>query len=133
MISVNATVVRDGQTREIPLAQLVPGDVVHLAAGDMIPADLRLISCKDLFVIQSSLTGESFPVEKLRTARGLGGPAAVGTAEHLFPGHQRRAARPVAVIVMTGLKTYLGQHGQRHGRARRCRPALTKGSPSLPG
>ncbi len=64
MISVNATVVRDGQTREIPLAQLVPGDVVHLAAGDMIPADIRLISCKDLFIIQASLTGESFPVEK---------------------------------------------------------------------
>jgi Mg2+-importing ATPase len=67
MISVNATVVRDGQTREIPLAKLVPGDVVHLAAGDMIPADIRLISCKDLFIVQSSLTGESFPVEKFAT------------------------------------------------------------------
>jgi Mg2+-importing ATPase len=42
MISVNATVIRDGETKEIPLAQLVPGDVVHLAAGDMIPADVRL-------------------------------------------------------------------------------------------
>ena len=64
MISVTATVVRDGQTRELPLGQLVPGDVVRLAAGDMIPADLRIISCKDLFIIQSSLTGESLPVEK---------------------------------------------------------------------
>ena len=64
MISVTATVVRDGQTRELPLGQLVPGDVVRLSAGDMIPADLRIISCKDLFVIQSSLTGESLPVEK---------------------------------------------------------------------
>jgi P-type Mg2+ transporter len=62
MISVNATVVRDGTPREIPLAKLVPGDLVHLSAGDMIPADVRLISCKDFFVIQSSLTGESFPV-----------------------------------------------------------------------
>lgn len=64
MISVNATVIRDGETKEIPLAKLVPGDVVHLAAGDMIPADVRIISCKELFVIQASLTGESFPVEK---------------------------------------------------------------------
>ena len=64
MISVTATVVRDGQPRELPLGQLVPGDVVRLAAGDMIPADLRIVACKDLFVIQSSLTGESLPVEK---------------------------------------------------------------------
>ena len=64
MISVTATVLRDGQPREVPLAELVPGDVVQLAAGDMIPADVRILSCKDLFVIQASLTGESLPVEK---------------------------------------------------------------------
>ena len=69
MISVTATVVRDGQAREVPLAELVPGDVVKLAAGDMIPADMRIISCKDLFVIQSSLTGESLPVEKFDAPR----------------------------------------------------------------
>ena len=73
MISVTATVVRDGDTREIPLAQLVPGDVVHLAAGDMIPADIRILSCKDLFLIQASLTGESFPVEKFARPGGRGG------------------------------------------------------------
>jgi len=64
MIRVTATVLRDGKAREIPLAELVPGDVVKLCAGDMIPADVRLISCKDLFVTQASLTGESLPVEK---------------------------------------------------------------------
>src|SRR5215831_7328851 len=64
MISVTATVVRDGEPREIPLNQLVPGDVVKLACGDMIPGDVRLISAKDLFVIQATLTGESLPVEK---------------------------------------------------------------------
>src|SRR3989454_4171702 len=64
MISVTATVVRDGQPREIQLRQLVPGDVVKLSAGDMIPGDVRLISAKDLFVIQATLTGESMPVEK---------------------------------------------------------------------
>ena len=69
MIRVTATVLRDGQPREIPLGHLVPGDIVELSAGDMIPADVRLISCKDLFVTQASLTGESFPVEKFADAR----------------------------------------------------------------
>jgi Mg2+-importing ATPase len=64
MISVTATVLRDGKPRETRISQLVPGDVVVLAAGDMIPADVRLLAAKDLFVTQSSLTGESFPVEK---------------------------------------------------------------------
>src|ERR1041385_475260 len=64
MISVTATVVRDGQSWEIPLQQLVPGDVVKLSAGDMIPGDVRLLTAKDLFIIQATLTGESLPVEK---------------------------------------------------------------------
>src|ERR1039458_6532456 len=51
MIKVTATVVRDGQAKEIPLHQLVPGDVVKLSAGDMIPGDVRLLSAKDLFII----------------------------------------------------------------------------------
>jgi len=64
MISVTATVIRDGKPQEIAISQLVPGDLVKLAAGDMIPGDVRVVSAKDLFVIQGSLTGESFPVEK---------------------------------------------------------------------
>src|SRR4029077_3336148 len=51
MITVTATVLRNGKPREIPLAELAQGDVVKLAAGDMIPADIRVLSCKDLFVI----------------------------------------------------------------------------------
>jgi len=50
--------------REIPMDELVPGDIVYLSAGDMIPADVRLISAKDLFVGQAALTGEALPVEK---------------------------------------------------------------------
>ena len=64
MISITGTVVRDLQQKEIPLRELVPGDIVKLSSGDMIPADVRLISAKDLFVIQATLTGESLPVEK---------------------------------------------------------------------
>src|SRR4029077_5815991 len=58
MISVTATVVRAGKEADIPLRQLVPGDVVKLSAGDMIPADVRLVSAKDLFIAQGTLTGE---------------------------------------------------------------------------
>ena len=64
MIRNTATVVRDGTAREVPLKFLVPGDIVRLSAGDLVPADCRIISCKDFFVNQASLTGESLPVEK---------------------------------------------------------------------
>ena len=66
MITTTCTVDRLGQTQmEIPLDDLVAGDIVHLSAGDMIPADVRILDAKDLFVSQSSLTGESEPIEKL--------------------------------------------------------------------
>src|ERR1700730_15028769 len=57
MIHVTATVIRDGTAREIPLRDLVPGDIIQLSAGDMIPGDVRVLSSKDLFVSQGSLTG----------------------------------------------------------------------------
>jgi len=65
MVHITATVSRgDEGKKEVPLAEIVPGDIIYLAAGDMIPADIRVIACKDLFVSQSSLTGESEPQEK---------------------------------------------------------------------
>ena len=64
MVSNTATVVRDGQESELSLKLLVPGDIVRLAAGDMVPADVRVLSAKDLFVNQAALTGEALPVEK---------------------------------------------------------------------
>jgi len=75
MISVTATVLRGGAPQEIAVAHLVPGDVVQLAAGDMIPGDVRIIQAKDLFVIQGSLTGESYPVEKSAVERKAAGAA----------------------------------------------------------
>ena len=65
MISNTCTVTRIGQEKkEIPLDELVVGDIIHLSAGDMLPADVRILDAKDLFVSQSSLTGESEPIEK---------------------------------------------------------------------
>ena len=66
MITTTCTVSRKGQIKaEIPLEDVVVGDIVHLSAGDMIPADVRILEAKDLFVSQASLTGESEPVEKI--------------------------------------------------------------------
>ncbi len=64
-VTTSATVIRDGKEREVRIADIVPGDIVRLSAGDVVPADARVISAKDLFLDQSALTGESFPVEKI--------------------------------------------------------------------
>jgi Mg2+-importing ATPase len=109
MIKVTATALRDGQPTEIPLKELVPGDVVKLSAGDMIPGDVRLLSSKDLFVIQATLTGESLPVEKtdVRDAR-----TNVSIIEHTnlcFLGTSVESGSATAVIVGTGAQTYFGK------------------------
>src|SRR5450631_2177243 len=64
MVSNTATLVRDGKEKEASLKMLVPGDIIRLAAGDMVPADVRVLAAKDLFLNQSTLTGESLPVER---------------------------------------------------------------------
>ncbi len=108
MISVSATALRDGSPQEVPLAHLVPGDVVQLAAGDMIPGDVRLIQAKDLFVSQGSLTGESFPIEKhtVETAGAAVAPLDLPTIAFLGTSVESGAA--TAVVVATGKETYLG-------------------------
>jgi Mg2+-importing ATPase len=109
MITVTATVVRDSQPREVPLAQLVPGDIVRLAAGDMIPADVRLIACKDLFVVQSSLTGESMPGEKFAEPERSEGKGVADFRNICFLGTSVESGSGTAVVIETGLQTYLGK------------------------
>jgi Mg2+-importing ATPase len=109
MIKVTATALRDGQSKEIPLQQLVPGDVVKLSAGDMIPGDVRLISAKDLFIIQATLTGESLPVEKTDA---LDTRTNISPIEHTnlcFLGTSVESGAATAVIVATGAQTYFGK------------------------
>ena len=108
MISVRATVIRGGQPIDVPMAQLVPGDVVALAAGDMIPADVRLLAAKDLFVNQSSLTGESFPVEKFATETNPAATSPVEFTSIAFLGTSVESGSGTAVVVATGKDTYLG-------------------------
>ena len=96
--------------REIPLAELVPGDIVYLSAGDMIPADVRLIAAKDLFVGQSSLTGEAMPVEKVDRAERSAAPTAVTELPTIcFMGTSVVSGTGTAVVVNTGSNTTFGQ------------------------
>jgi len=109
MISVTATVVRAGQAREVPLQQLVPGDLVKLSAGDMIPGDVRLIAVKDLFVIQATLTGESMPVEKTEARDAREKVSVIERANTCFLGTSVESGSATAVIVATGPQTYFGK------------------------
>jgi Mg2+-importing ATPase len=108
MIRVTATALRDAQPREVPLADLVPGDIIRLAAGDMIPADIRILTCKDLFVVQASLTGESFPVEKFDACENRKTTAALEHNNICFLGTSVESGTASAVVVATGFETYLG-------------------------
>jgi Mg2+-importing ATPase len=109
MIKVTATVIRGGQTREIPLHQLVPGDIVKLSAGDMIPGDVRLLAAKDLFIIQATLTGESLPVEKTDARDAREKVSAIEHSNICFLGTSVESGSATAVIVATGAQTYFGK------------------------
>jgi Mg2+-importing ATPase len=108
MIHVTATVCRDGSPIEIPLRDLVPGDIIRLSAGDMIPGDVRLLSSKDLFVSQGSLTGESLPVEKLCGIEAEGTSSPTDLKNVCFMGTSVQSGTATAVVVTTGVQTYFG-------------------------
>ena len=109
MIKVTATVLRDGQPKEIPLKELVPGDVVKLSAGDMIPGDVRLLTSKDLFIIQATLTGESLPVEKNDTPDPRSNVSPIEHTNLCFLGTSVESGAATAVVVTTGAQTYFGK------------------------
>jgi Mg2+-importing ATPase len=108
MISVNATATRDGVASEIPVTHLVPGDVIELACGDMIPGDVRIVHAKDLFVNQGSLTGESLPVEKFEIEKNAASSAPIELTSVAFQGTSVASGSAKAVVLVTGRATYLG-------------------------
>ena len=108
MVSNTATVVRGGKAGEIPLKQLVPGDIIQLAAGDMVPADVRLLSAKDLFLNQSALTGESLPVEKKASVTSADVQNPLELENICFNGSSVVSGAASAVVVHTGNLTYFG-------------------------
>jgi P-type Mg2+ transporter len=116
MIRVTATALRDGKPREVPLREIVPGDVIVLTAGDMIPADVRLLVAKDLFVSQSSLTGESLPVEKGELP-GTPDRSPLESPNICFLGTSVQSGTATAVVVETGPRTLFGAMARAIARA----------------
>ncbi|HMU83946.1 MAG TPA: cation-transporting P-type ATPase, partial [Leptospiraceae bacterium] len=107
LVGSTATVIRDGVPHEIPFAKLVVGDLVHLAAGDMVPADVRVVQAKDLFLNQAALTGESMPVEKKPV--NVPSQNTPDAPDLCFLGSSVESGSASAVVVTTGARTYLGQ------------------------
>lgn len=112
MVKTTATVIRFAQKKEVPINLLVPGDLVHLSAGDMVPADLRIISSKDLFVNQAALTGESLPVDKHapKITGEMKNPLELSNL--CFMGTNVESGTATAVVVSTGKDTYFGSLAQ---------------------
>lgn len=110
LIENTCAVTRDGRTKEIPMDEIVPGDIVTLATGDMIPADAVLIWTKDLFVNQSSLTGESMPVEKFVDAgvKKDEDISALDLDDLVFMGTDVLSGQGKAIILKTGQETFFG-------------------------
>ncbi|OLF53953.1 magnesium-translocating P-type ATPase [Pseudomonas chlororaphis] len=124
MVRTTATVLRREQMgmkaalREVPMRDLVVGDIVQLSAGDMIPADIRLIESRDLFISQAVLTGEALPVEKYDTLGAVQEKSAHRTAADqqdlldlpniCFMGTNVVSGTATAVVVATGARTYFG-------------------------
>lgn len=124
MVRTTATVLRRQQKdrppmlREVPMRELVAGDIVQLSAGDMIPADIRLIESRDLFISQAVLTGEALPVEKYDTLGHVAQKSATSSAADqsslldlqniCFMGTNVVSGTAKAVVVATGSRTYFG-------------------------
>ena len=111
LLSPHAVVLRDGHQHDIDAAELVPGDVVLLASGDSVPADVRLLQARNLRIDESALTGESVPVDKATNAvaadAAIGDRACMGYAGTLVTQGQARA-----VVVATGAATEIGRIGR---------------------
>ena len=108
MVTNTATVVRDGKDVELPMKMLVPGDVVRLAAGDMVPADVRVLSSKDLFLNQAALTGESLPVEKTAGKAPETVQNPLELPDICFMGSNVESGSATALVLRTGALTYFG-------------------------
>jgi Mg2+-importing ATPase len=108
MVGNTATVVRDGKDQEVPLKMLVPGDIIRLAAGDMVPADARVLSAKDLFLNQAALTGEALPVERKAAAPAADIQNPLDLSNLCFLGSNVESGSATAAVIHTGNRTYFG-------------------------
>ena len=108
MVSNTATVVRDGKEKEVSLKLIVPGDIIRLAAGNMVPADVRVLSAKDLFLNQAALTGEALPVEKKAAPASAEVQNPLDLPNLCFLGSNVESGSATAVAIHTGDRTFFG-------------------------
>ena len=113
-LALHARVLRDGRETTVPVSTLVPGDVVSLSAGNLVPADGRLLEGVDFLIAEASLTGESFPVEKRAGVVAATAPVG-GRTNAVFMGSSVRSGTARVVIVETGARTAFGAIASRLG------------------
>ncbi len=116
LVQIKSTVIRDAKAQDIPLEDIVPGDIIILNAGDSIPADCLILESKDLFVNESTLTGESFPVEKSQKILLPEHAAIADRTNCLFMGTYVVSGTSTALVMKTGINTELGKisHHLKH-------------------
>jgi Mg2+-importing ATPase len=112
MIETKATVIRDGRDQEVPLEGIVPGDVIRISAGHMIPGDCRLLAGRDLFLNEAALTGESFPAEKTPSVLAENTSLSQRT-NSLYLGTHVISGLGTAVVAATGRDTQFGKISER--------------------
>ncbi|MBD7914361.1 magnesium-translocating P-type ATPase [Clostridium sp. Sa3CUN1] len=109
MVETTISVTRlENGSREIPIDEIVVGDIINLSAGDMIPADVRILKCKDLFISQSSLTGESEPVEKVSSSLNSNYKNPLELENLAFMGSNVISGSAVAIVINIGDSTIFG-------------------------
>ena len=121
LVQIKASVLRDGSSKEIPVEEIVPGDVIVLSAGDSIPGDCLILESKDLFVNEAALTGETYPAEKVVGVLPSETPLSQRT-NALFMGTHGVSGTARAVVVRTGTETEFGKVSERL----KLRPAETE-------
>ena len=120
-VSVRAMVIRDGKPLEVPVTEVVPGDIAVLSAGDMVPADGLLLEAHDLFVKQALLTGESYPVEKRPGALAADATDLQDAANAVFMGTTVISGSARMKVVKTGIGTAIGDIADSLTRSLRLR------------
>jgi len=108
MVRNTTALIRNGVEKEVPLQMLVPGDIIRLDAGDMVPADVLLLTSKDLFLNQSALTGESLPVERKTGTASVEIKNPLELPNICYLGSNVESGTATAVVIHTGDKTYFG-------------------------
>jgi Mg2+-importing ATPase len=112
IVQIKAAALRDGITREIPVEEVVPGDILILNAGDIVPGDCLVLESKDLFVDEAMMTGETFPVEKAVSVLPVEAPLGQRT-NALWMGTHVVSGNATALVVCTGKETEFGKISQR--------------------